>query len=205
MSSSKPVVVDARGHMLGRLASLLAKDLLNGKKVVVTRCEDINISGSLFRNKIKFMYFLRKRMNTNPKKGPIHYRSPSRILWRTVRGMIPHKTARGKAAMERLKVFEGVPHPYDTVKRMVVPSAVKNLRLKPGRKFCRLGDLASHVGWRHNELITRLEDARKVKSRAYYEKKKEVNKAKAAGLKAAAKELAPIEEQLAALGYPQLA
>lgn len=56
------------------------------------------------RNKVKFMQFLRKRMNTNPKKGPIHYRSPSRILWRTVRGMLPHKTARGAAALQRLKV-----------------------------------------------------------------------------------------------------
>lgn len=28
------VVVDARGHMLGRLASVLAKQLLNGQQVV---------------------------------------------------------------------------------------------------------------------------------------------------------------------------
>lgn len=28
------VVVDARGHMLGRLASILAKQLLNGQQVV---------------------------------------------------------------------------------------------------------------------------------------------------------------------------
>ncbi|GCB18226.1 60S ribosomal protein L16 [Aspergillus awamori] len=34
-----------------------------------------------------------------------------------VRGMIPHKTARGAAAMEHLKVFEGVPPPYDKKKR----------------------------------------------------------------------------------------
>lgn len=58
------------------------------------------------RNKVKFLQFLRKRMNTNPKKGPIHYRSPSRILWRTIRGMLPHKTARGAAALQRLKVCE---------------------------------------------------------------------------------------------------
>ena len=64
---------------------------------------------------MKFNAFLRKRMNTNPKKGPIHYRSPSKILWRTVRGMLPHKTARGQAALERLKVFEGIPAPYDKV------------------------------------------------------------------------------------------
>lgn len=50
------------------------------------------------------MHFLRKRMNTNPKRGPIHFRSPARVLWRTVRGMVPHKTARGNHALERLKV-----------------------------------------------------------------------------------------------------
>lgn len=30
-------------------------------------------------------------------------------------GMIPHKTKRGAEAMNRLKVFDGVPHPYDKV------------------------------------------------------------------------------------------
>ena len=29
--------------------------------------------------------------------------------------MIPHKTKRGAEAMNRLKVFDGVPHPYDKV------------------------------------------------------------------------------------------
>lgn len=58
----------------------------------------------MYRNKVKYAEFRRKRMNTNPKKGPIHFRAPSRILWRTVRGMMEHKTARGKAALARLKV-----------------------------------------------------------------------------------------------------
>ncbi len=48
--------------------------------------------------------------------------------------MVPHKTERGKAAMKRLQCFEGVPAPYDKTKRMVVPSALKVLRLKAGRK-----------------------------------------------------------------------
>ena len=50
--------------------------------------------------------------------------------------MVPHKTARGTAALERLKLFEGVPPPYDRKKRMVVPEALRVLRLKPGRKYC---------------------------------------------------------------------
>ena len=48
--------------------------------------------------------------------------------------MVPHKTERGKDAMKRLVTFEGVPPPYDKKKRMVIPSALKVLRLKPGRK-----------------------------------------------------------------------
>lgn len=32
------VVIDARGHMLGRLASILAKQILNGQQVVGTEC-----------------------------------------------------------------------------------------------------------------------------------------------------------------------
>merc|ERR1719225_658128 len=33
--------------------------------------------------------------------------------------------------MKRLQTFEGVPPPYDKKKRMVIPSALKVLRLKP--------------------------------------------------------------------------
>uniref|UniRef100_A0A8D0L9L9 Large ribosomal subunit protein uL13 n=1 Tax=Sphenodon punctatus TaxID=8508 RepID=A0A8D0L9L9_SPHPU len=73
-------------------------------------------------------------MNTNPSRGPYHFRAPSRIFWRTVRGMLPHKTKRGQAALERLKVFDGIPPPYDKRKRMVVPAALKVVRLKPTRK-----------------------------------------------------------------------
>lgn len=39
--------------------------------------------------------------------------------------MIPHKTKRGAAALARLKTFEGVPPPYDKIKRMVIPDALK--------------------------------------------------------------------------------
>lgn len=53
---------------------------------VVVRAEEISISGGLVRQKMKYERFLRKRMNTNPTRGPFHFRAPSRIFWRTVRG-----------------------------------------------------------------------------------------------------------------------
>eukprot|EP00928_Gymnodinium_smaydae_P099207 TRINITY_DN939_c0_g1_i3.p3 TRINITY_DN939_c0_g1~~TRINITY_DN939_c0_g1_i3.p3 ORF type:complete len:202 (+),score=63.28 TRINITY_DN939_c0_g1_i3:604-1209(+) len=185
MSFKQEIVVDCRGHLLGRLASTLAKELLNGQRVVCVRAEDVNISGSLYRNKLKYAEFKRKHMNSNPKTGPLHYRSPAKILWRTIRGMVPHKTARGAAAMDRLKTFEGMPHPYDRKKRMVIPSCLKVLRLRPERRFCKLADLSKEVGWKHKDLVERLEGQRKVKSSAYFLKKKAAVKARKAAVKGA--------------------
>ena len=54
---------------------------------------------------------------------------------------------------ERLKVFEGVPAPYDTKKREVIPDALKCVKLTSFRKFCNLGDLSSEVGWGKRSLI----------------------------------------------------
>ena len=47
----KEIVIDGKGHLMGRLASLVAKQLLNGFHVTVVRCEEINIAGPFFRNK----------------------------------------------------------------------------------------------------------------------------------------------------------
>mmetsp|Transcript_144903 Transcript_144903/g.367723 ORF Transcript_144903/g.367723 Transcript_144903/m.367723 type:complete len:202 (+) Transcript_144903:83-688(+) len=183
MSFQKQVIIDCRGHLLGRLASSVAKELLNGQQVVCLRAEDINISGSLYRAKLKYANFKRKHTNSNPRHGPFHQRAPAKILWRTVRGMVPHKTARGAAALDRLKCFEGIPHPFDRKKRMVVPQALKVLRLRPERRFCKLGDLASEFGWKHKDLIKRLEDQRKVKSEAFHKKKTAATRARSDAVK----------------------
>jgi ribosomal protein uL13 len=105
---------------------------------------------------VKYHAYLRKMTRYNPTRGgPFHFRAPSRIFYKTVRGMIPHKTARGAAALERLKVFEGVPPPYDKKKRVVVPQALRVLRLKPGRKYCTVGRLSHEVGWKYQDVVAR--------------------------------------------------
>uniref|UniRef100_A0A8C4Q7Q0 Large ribosomal subunit protein uL13 n=2 Tax=Eptatretus burgeri TaxID=7764 RepID=A0A8C4Q7Q0_EPTBU len=160
----KVLLLDGRGHLMGRLASIVAKQLLNGQKVVVVRCEAINISGSFYRNKLKYLSFLRKRMNTNPSRGPFHLRAPSRIFWRTVRGMLPHKTKRGQWALDRLKVYDGIPPLYQKRKRLVVPSALRLMRLNPIRKFAVLGRISHEVGWKYRGVISTLEVKRKRRS-----------------------------------------
>ncbi|KAK1442674.1 ribosomal protein L13 like protein [Babesia gibsoni] len=180
------VVIDCKGHLMGRLASIVAKELLSGQKIVCVRCEEINISGSLYRNKLKYHRFLRLKTNTNPRHGPFHLRKPSTMFWRVVRGMIPHKTKRGALALKRLKTYEGMPAPYDKVKKQVVPSALRFIKLKPHRRFCRLGDVLTKVGWNSDELVQKLESRRKARSEEYYkdkvEKRRRLAKAKAEAL-----------------------
>ncbi|KAJ1547305.1 60S ribosomal protein L13A, partial [Nowakowskiella sp. JEL0078] len=122
------------------------------------------------------MNFMRKRCVVNPNRGPFHLRAPSKIFWRTVRGMVPHKTPRGAAALERLKIFEGVPPPYDKEKRVVVPAALRVLRLGPARKYTILKRLSSEFGWKYQDVVERLESQRKEKSKVFYERKKAIQK-----------------------------
>ncbi|WOL01912.1 60S ribosomal protein L13a-4 [Canna indica] len=198
---TRRVVVDARHHMLGRLASILAKELLNGQRVVVVRCEEICLSGGLVRQKMKYLRFLRKRMNTKPSHGPIHFRAPSKILWRTIRGMIPHKTKRGAAALARLKAYEGVPPPYDKTKKMVIPDALKVLRLQPGHKYCLLGRLSSEVGWNHYDTVKELEEKRKERAKVAYERRKQLTKLRLKAEKTVQEKLGSQFDILAPLKY----
>merc|ERR1712212_961024 len=172
MGFEKVVVIDGSGHLMGRLASVIAKQILSGQRIVVVRCESICISGNFYRNKLKVLEYLRKRMNTKPSRGPYHFRAPSKCLFKVVRGMIPHKTKRGMEALNRLKVFDGIPTPYDKQKRMVVPSALRVLKLKPGRKYCQIGRLSHETGWKYKGVIDALEEKRKAKDKIYYEAKK---------------------------------
>ena len=195
----KEIVIDGRGHLVGRLASKVAHQLLVGQKVVVVRCEKLVLSGSLFRNKLKFHEFLNKANNTNPRRNFKHYRTPSRMFWRSLRGMLPHKSPKGKAALQRLKVFEGIPFPYDQKKRMVVPEALKCLRIKPQRNTCELGELANHIGWKRSEVVDTLEEKRKAKSAKYWDNKQKKAKAKA-GL-ANHKDVKAVSAELAKYGF----
>ncbi|WBW75574.1 60S ribosomal protein L13/L16 [Schizosaccharomyces osmophilus] len=192
----KVVVIDAKGHLLGRLASVVAKQLLGGQKVVVVRCEELNISGSFFRNKLKYLAYLRKSCRYNPTRGAFHFRAPSRIFQKAVRGMLPHKSPRGQAALEHLQAVEGVPPPFDKQKRVVVPAALRVLRLKPGRKYCTVGRLSSEVGWKYADVVSKLEERRKVKSAAFYQAKHSKQKKVTA-----AKSASSINQKLASYGY----
>ena len=197
----KCVVVDAKGHLVGRMASIIAKQLQLGQRVVVVRCEKAVYSGKHYRNKLNFMEIRHKHNNTNPRRGgPFHQTAPSRIVYRTIRGMIPYKTAKGAAAMGRLKCFDGCPVSANHMKKMVIPDALKAAKLAPRAKFSVLGNVAKDCGWTQQELIDELEEKRIAKNHEWYVNKLKNEKAKEK-LFTKNNDLKKVDEELAKYGY----
>ena len=166
---SMSVVIDGKGHIEGRLAGAVAKLLLNGKKVVIVRCEGIETNGDHKFNVHKYERFLNKTINTNPRHGQFHFRAPSEMMRKAVRGMIPYKTARGEAAFNRLEVYEGVPAKYAKVSRLVIPQALRVVSITKTRPTTTLGKLATTMGWKYSTVVEHLETKRKEASNARWE------------------------------------
>lgn len=82
---------------------------------------------------------------------------------------------------------------------MVVPEAIKVIRLRSDRNFCVLSNLAKEFGWNYGSLVERLEGQRKIKEQAFYAEKKA--KVALRGKAEAAADLSAVTPVLSALGH----
>ncbi len=99
-------VIDAEGLVLGRLASNVAKRLLDGEEIVIVNAEKALVTGG---KEDVIAHFRHRRDVGSGRKGPIYPRTPHMMLKRSVRGMLPYYKPRGRAAYKRLKVHISVP------------------------------------------------------------------------------------------------
>jgi large subunit ribosomal protein L13 len=99
------IYIDASGHVMGRLATKVAKDLLNGRRVFVINTGKTVISGN---RKFIIKDFKEKVDRGDPYHGPFYPRSPEGIFKRVVKGMLPRKP-KGVDALKRLRVYRSRP------------------------------------------------------------------------------------------------
>jgi large subunit ribosomal protein L13 len=135
-------IINAENSILGRLASIIAKRLLNGEKIVIINADKGLISGK--KDFIAAKYFQRWRIKTksNPLKGPFHPRETDKILKRTIRGMLPYHKSRGKEAYHRLVVYKGFPEEFKEGKIEIIPET-QNINSKAS--YISLGELRSKI------------------------------------------------------------
>lgn len=140
------IVVDGSGLILGRMASIVAKKLLEGRKVVIVNAEKIVVSGD--PSEVVKAYkrtILSVRSHQAHKWRPKRPRSPVSLVKETVRGMLPKDNWRGREALSRLKVYVGVPEEYKG-RELVKFKEADSSRLS--RNYVELGRIAFELGWR---------------------------------------------------------
>jgi len=138
----RETVIDAKGLILGRMASQVAKRLLEGEKIVIVNAEEAVISGkrlSILREMHEFLQVGHFR------KGPYHPRRPDNIVKKVIRGMLPRKKPRGKNALKRLRVYIGVPKEYEgREKEKILEADSRDLR----GPYIKVSELARNIGWK---------------------------------------------------------
>ena len=135
-------VIDATGLILGRMASVVAKRLLMGEHIAIVNAEKAVISG---RKKAVVRRYKERLQIGHYRKGPYWPRRPDRIVWRTIRGMLPRYKEKGKKALKRLRVFIGVPEELGGVRAETIPDARADKLRCP---YITVGELAEELGWR---------------------------------------------------------
>ena len=139
----EPLLVDANNTVAGRLATVVAKQLLQGEHVVIINAEKAVLSGDRSSLILQYKERLGLRTRTAPWKGPLHPRQPDRLLRRIIRGMVPWKKDRGRKAMKRLRVYTGTPEGLKTKRHLDVSEYERT-----GRRTIYLGEIAREMGWK---------------------------------------------------------
>ncbi len=137
-------VIDATGHVVGRLASVVAKRLLKGEDIVVVNAEKAIITG---RRKVVFdEYYTRHHRGSTTSRmrgiGPRYPRRPDMILRRTISRMMPYQQARGREALKRLRVYIDVPEDLKSKTLEVIADAKR----APQGPVISLGEVSKLLG-----------------------------------------------------------
>ncbi len=103
------VTIDASGAVVGRLSARVAKLLLSNQQVEIINADKAIMAGSLSAAKEHYLSRRSQKNKRTPEDSPVWPRVPHLLLRRIIRGMLPHKSRRGREAYARLRVVVGAP------------------------------------------------------------------------------------------------
>ena len=111
------IIIDGENCIMGRLASFVAKQALQGKQVEVVNSEKVFIIGNK-KDILKTYITMRQRGKSQKMKGPLFPTMPEKIMKRAIRGMMKYKEGRGKEAFKRIKCYIGMPEEFQKEKKI---------------------------------------------------------------------------------------
>ncbi len=142
----KVIIVDAENQILGRMASRIAKLLLEGKKVYVVNAEKAVLSGEPKRVIEGYKKVMKVQTYRNPdRQGIRREKSPQRIVKATVKGMLPTTKPKGRNALRNLRVYIGIPPEFKDKEKTKFDEADAS---KLNTSYIYLEQLSLSLGWR---------------------------------------------------------
>jgi large subunit ribosomal protein L13 len=127
MAQRQWYVVDARGKVLGRLATEVAK-ILRGKHkagfaphldagdfVIVVNAEGISLTGDKLQQKVYYRHSEFPGGIRATTAGKLLAQKPESVIKLAVKGMLP-KSRLGRKLFTKLKVYAGPDHPHEAQK-----------------------------------------------------------------------------------------
>jgi len=137
-------VIDGTNMILGRVASNVAKMLLEGEEVAIVNAGKMVISGDLPYLVEKYNARRRMKDKSTPEHSPKWPRRPDIFARRIVRGMLPWDSSRGRQAFRRLRTYQDVPKELEAADRVALPGASAE---KLNTKFHSVELLCSRLGY----------------------------------------------------------
>ena len=135
------MIIDANNLILGRMASYVAKKALLGNKIDIVNCEKSIVIGK--RKQILAKYHKRMQRGVQA-KGPFLPKMPDRFVIRTIRGMLPYKTAKGSLVLKNIKCHVGIPDKFKNEKIETIKNEdILNL---DAIDFVKVNDLCRSLG-----------------------------------------------------------
>ena len=135
-------VIDASDHIMGRLSTHVAKELLNGENIVIVNAEKVVITGRKEQVLEDYKQRRDRGVKGRNRRGPYYPRMPDRMLKRTIRGMLPYQDPKGRTAFRKLKVYIGVPIGMDTASIIKIDKALD----RGATRKIYLGDVSKWLG-----------------------------------------------------------
>ena len=134
-------VIDASNRVIGRLASEIAQEALDGEEVKVVNSEEAVISGDTDQVLEEYKQKVDRGVRD---RGPHYPKRPDKMLKRVVRNMVPYKKERGKEAFSNIKTYLEVPIDLEDEVEEIDTKSGDELKNK---NYVKLGKVSRHVGW----------------------------------------------------------
>ncbi len=136
------MIINADGLIAGRLASKIAKKIINKETIVIVNAEKAIIIGTKQSIMPKYQSRVDAAVKSNPHYGPKYDRIPSKILRKIIKGMLPSRKKTAERLIKQVTIYNLIPKNISLEKA----ETIAELKCNEKHDFMSLKEVAEELG-----------------------------------------------------------